>query len=108
MPAKPTFPVEYLFVNVTNGFPVDPKPLFLSNKFAPENRPGLQDQSLELVISQLAAIIRDSDADVGDVNSWPERIKKEVGKWLSDWHLVTFLSMQGLFSLVSSHSLARA
>lgn len=101
MPAAPTFPVEYLFVNVTNGFPVDPKPLFLSNTFPAENRPGLHDQSLEVVINKLAGIVRDSDADITDPNTWPGRIKVVVGRWLSDWHLVAFLCMQGLFSLVS-------
>lgn len=116
MPAKPTFPVEYLYVNVsmslspwlsmgadgqiTHGFPVDPSPLFRSTAFPIENRPGLHDQSLEVAVSQLASIVRDSDADVGDTGTWPPRIKEEVGKWLSDWHLVAFLCYQGLFSLV--------
>ncbi|WVR05934.1 nuclear protein localization protein 4 [Kwoniella sp. DSM 27419] len=108
MPAKPTFPVEYLFVNLTHGFPVDPSPLFLSNSFPTENRPGLHDQSLELVISQLTAILRGADAEVGDVGTWPPRIKSQVGKWLSDWHLVAFLCMQGLFSLEEQKVLCRA
>ncbi|WWC86305.1 nuclear protein localization protein 4 [Kwoniella dendrophila CBS 6074] len=107
-PAKPTFPVEYLFVNITHGFPVDPSPLFLSNSFPTENRPGLHDQSLELVISQLSAIIRKSDAEINDTGTWPQRIKDEVKKWLSDWHLVAFLCMQGLFSLAEQKILARA
>lgn len=80
---------------------MDPSPLFLSNSFPTENRPGLHDQSLELVVAQLSRIIRDSDASVGEVTTWPPRIKDEVGRWLSDWHLVAFLCMQGLFSLVS-------
>jgi len=119
MPAKPTFPVEYLFVNVspflikpsnaehqiTHGFPVDPDPLFKSNTFPIENRPGLHDQSLESVISKISNIVNSSDATVGDVTSWPPRIKEEVGKWLSDWHLVSFLCYQGLFTLVC-HSLS--
>ncbi|OCF41793.1 nuclear protein localization protein 4 [Kwoniella heveanensis CBS 569] len=108
MPAKPTFPVEYLFVNITHGFPVDPSPLFLSNSFPTENRPGLHDQSLELVISQLSGILRKSDAEIGDTGTWPLRIKKEVEKWLSDWHLVAFLCMQGLFSLEEQKVLCRA
>jgi hypothetical protein len=44
--------------------------------------------------------VNSSDATVGDVTSWPPRIKEEVGKWLSDWHLVSFLCYQGLFTLV--------
>ncbi|WWC58679.1 nuclear protein localization protein 4 [Kwoniella dejecticola CBS 10117] len=107
-PAKPTFPVEYLFVNITHGFPVDPSPLFLSTSFPTENRPGLHDQSLEMVISQLSGLLRGSDADISDTGTWPQRIKEEVKKWLSDWHLVAFLCMQGLFSLAEQKILCRA
>ncbi|KAL1410637.1 nuclear protein localization protein 4 [Vanrija albida] len=98
MPAKPTFPVEYLFVNVTHGFPVDPDPLFLSTSFPVENRPGLHTQSLEVVIRDLLKILGGSDLEVSDTGTWPARIKKEVEKWLSDWHLVTFLCLHGSFS----------
>lgn len=101
MPARPTFPVEYLFVNVTHGFPVSPNPLFLSNAFPTENRPGLHDQSMEVVIAQLASVLSAGGAgEIGDPGTWPPRCTKEVEKWLSDWHLVAFLCMQGLFSLV--------
>jgi len=91
---------ESAYNQITHGFPVDPDPLFKSNKFPIENRPGLHDQSLESVISQISNIVNSSDATVGDVTSWPPRIKEEVGSWLSDWHLVAFLCFQGLFSLV--------
>lgn len=56
---------------------------------------------MQVVITQLAAILKNSDAEIGDTGTWPGRIKKDVERWLSDWHLVTFLCMQGLFSLVS-------
>lgn len=56
---------------------------------------------MQVVITQLAAILKSSDAEIGDTGTWPGRIKKDVERWLSDWHLVTFLCMQGLFSLVS-------
>ncbi|KIR37157.1 nuclear protein localization protein 4 [Cryptococcus deuterogattii MMRL2647] len=108
MPAKPTFPVEYLYVNITHGFPLAPSPLFLSNAFPTENRPGLHDQSMQVVITQLAALLKNSDAEIGDTGTWPGRIKKDVERWLSDWHLVTFLCMQGLFSLKEQKILCRA
>lgn len=98
MPAKPTFPVEYLFVNITHGFPNDPDPLFLSQNFPVENRPGLHDQSMEVVVRELLRILQTSDLDVSDTATWPARIKQEVAKWLSDWHLVSFLCMHGPFS----------
>lgn len=93
---------------ITHGFPLAPSPLFLSNAFPTENRPGLHDQSMQVVITQLAAILKTSDAEIGDTGTWPGRIKKDVERWLSDWHLVTFLCMQGLFSLVSEDGRPKA
>lgn len=98
MPAKPTFPVEYLFVSITHGFPNDPDPLFLSTSFPVENRGLLDDQSMEVVVRNLMRILQSSDLEVGDTSTWPARIKTEVAKWLSDWHLVTFLAIHGPFS----------
>ena len=86
---------------ITHGFPVDPNPLFRSNNFPTENRPDLHDQSMQVVIAQLSSILANAGVEVGDTETWPPRIKDDVAKWLSDWHLVSFLCIQGLFSLVS-------
>ncbi|KAI9138562.1 NPL4 family-domain-containing protein, partial [Paraphysoderma sedebokerense] len=43
--AKPTFPVDYLIVNVTHGFPSSPNPLFRSHTFPLPNRDGVESQS---------------------------------------------------------------
>lgn len=95
-------------MQITHGFPVDPSPLFQKTAFPTENRPGLHDQSLELVMSQLASIVRGSDAQVDDMATWPPRIRDEVASWLSDWHLVSFLCFQGLLSLVRPYSVSPA
>ncbi|BGP61695.1 hypothetical protein NBRC10512_002860 [Rhodotorula toruloides] len=112
--AKPCFPVEYLLVNVTHGFPVSPNPLFTSpTPFTHENRAGLQDQTLSSVASSFLALAKDipaellsgtvgTNADPGErekeleVLSADEGVEK-VARWLSDWHLLRFLTDCGMF-----------
>ncbi|TBU39546.1 polyubiquitin-tagged protein recognition complex Npl4 component [Dichomitus squalens] len=94
--AKPCFPVEYLLVNVSHGFPQNPSPLFRSTQYKIENRPGLEDQSIESVLHRLAEI----DAyDVHESSQGGDRQKrKTLARFLSDWHLVAFLGTTGLVS----------
>lgn len=76
--------------------------MFQSVSFAIENRPGLEDQGLERVMS----ILRRLDAP-SLVPDGQESIKKaEVAKWLSDWHLLSFLETTQLFSVVSGFFLS--
>ncbi|KAG6869146.1 hypothetical protein C0993_012245 [Termitomyces sp. T159_Od127] len=96
--AKPCFPVEYLMVNVTHGFPQNPSPIFKSTRFKIENRPGLEDQSVEQVLSTLLSldapdILESRFAKPGEFYK-----KKELATYLSDWHLVAFLGSSQLFS----------
>ncbi|KAI0067936.1 polyubiquitin-tagged protein recognition complex Npl4 component [Artomyces pyxidatus] len=98
--AKPAFPVEYLLVNVTHGFPQNPSPLFHAHAFAIENRPGLEDQKIERVLESLnklhAPDVHDSRHDTDSHR------RLELAKWLSDWHLAAFLGASGLFSEADS------
>ncbi|KAI0079865.1 polyubiquitin-tagged protein recognition complex Npl4 component [Panus rudis PR-1116 ss-1] len=94
--AKPCFPVEYLLVNVSHGFPQEPSPLFRSIQFPIENRPGLEDQHIEKVLHALARLnapdIRESTQG-GNAQQ-----RAELAKFLSDWHLVAFLGTTQLIS----------
>ncbi|KAJ7785914.1 NPL4 family-domain-containing protein [Mycena metata] len=96
--AKPAFPVEYLMVNVTHGFPQNPSPLFQSAKFAIENRPGLEDQRVEGVISTLAALDAPNIGDSRTAKPGEAHKRRALATWLSDWHLVAFLDTTQLFS----------
>ncbi|KAL5535116.1 NPL4 [Sanghuangporus sanghuang] len=106
--AKPCFPVEYLLINVTHGFPQNPSPLFLSNKFPIENRLGVESQEVQKVLRDLAKL------RAPEVTSDPNFVRKEPGLFgqivehLSDWHLVTFLGTTGLISVNDMKLLVRA
>lgn len=116
--AKPCFPVEYLLVNVgfftlcsrigaytfikvTHGFPQTPSPWFHSIQFPVENRPGLEDQTLDNAMAALRRL------EAPSFEPGSESYKKiELARWLSDWHLIAFLQTTGLFSPVGFHLLS--
>lgn len=80
---------------VTHGFPQNPSPIFQSTAFAIENRPGLENQSLENAMSALNRL------EAPSLYPGSESYKKiELAKWLSDWHFVAFLQTTQLFSNV--------
>ncbi|KAL1740782.1 NPL4 family-domain-containing protein [Schizophyllum fasciatum] len=106
--AKPCFPVEYLLVNVTHGFPQSPAPMFQSIQFPIENRPGLEDQTVEGLLGALARldapnILPSAHAPAGES---PKRT--ELTRFLSDWHLVAFLETTQLMSVDDIKVLMRA
>jgi nuclear protein localization family protein 4 len=86
--AKPSFPVEYLLVTLTHGFPNESNPRFISYDFPVENRQSIG-QSQEL--STLAKALKSSGASLnkpGDI------------KVVSDFHLLCFLHTLGILSKV--------
>jgi hypothetical protein len=90
---------------VTHGFPQNPSPAFRSHHFAIENRPGLEEQSIERVMRSLnelgAPDLSTSTSRQGGGGGGSHR-RLELAKWLSDWHLVAFLGTCGLLSEVSN------
>lgn len=86
--AKPAFPVEYLFVTVTHGFPADPKPMFTQTGFPIENRHHIgESQEPSALISALKPAAGQMPGDNG----------QEV----SNFHLLCFIRQMGVLSKVS-------
>ncbi|WFD42362.1 nuclear protein localization protein 4 [Malassezia psittaci] len=94
--AKPTFPVEYLIVNTTHGFPTASNPRFLSESFPIENRPGLHDQDLSLICRELAQYQPDFSSSSDPSLSLESR--QSLVRYLSDWHMLAFLGQTGILN----------
>ncbi|OZJ02659.1 hypothetical protein BZG36_04774 [Bifiguratus adelaidae] len=78
--AKPTFPVEYLLVNLTHGFPQQSNPLFTNSpSFTIENRP-LEKQT----VASLSKLTSASSSD--------------LATQLSDFHLLCYIQSTGVLS----------
>ncbi|KAJ3980164.1 NPL4 family-domain-containing protein [Lentinula detonsa] len=94
--AKPAFPVEYLMINVTHGFPQNPVPVFQSTQFFIENR-LIEHQTVERVLSQLSVLGAPDIPDSRHRKPGDAQKAFELAKFLSDWHLVAFLDTTQLF-----------
>ncbi|MCJ1445134.1 MAG: nuclear protein localization protein 4 [Stictis urceolatum] len=83
--AKPSFPVEYLLVTLTHGFPNEAKPTFTNSKFAIENREVIgEGQELSMIKKQLGVGTNDDPS--------------QGVRAASDFHLLCFLHGMGILS----------
>jgi nuclear protein localization family protein 4 len=105
--AKPAFPVDYLLVTLTHGFPTDQRPQFLQNTFPIENR-QVTGQSQELTNLKKAL---NNSANGEALNS-----NKGI-KSVSDFHLLCFVRSLDILSkdefallcrVASTHDLSEA
>jgi nuclear protein localization protein 4 homolog len=90
--AKPDFPVEYLLLTLTHGFPTQPNPIFTGGKFPIENRE---------IMGEMADISALGKALNAKANGLALNTTKGLNV-LSNFHLLCFLHGLGILSKVST------
>lgn len=88
--AKPAFPVEYLLVTLTHGFPNEPKTSFVSTNFTVENREALGQAQEHL---ELAKALKATSGGIP--------LGQDTGiSVISDFHLLCFVRSLDILSKV--------
>lgn len=89
--AKPSFPIEYLLVTLTHGFPKTPNPQFRSIKFPIETREILGEaQEIGAVARQLG------------IKGSKQSNETEIMNAVSDFHLLCYIKVLGILSEVKT------
>jgi nuclear protein localization family protein 4 len=96
--AKPAFPVDYLLVTLTHGFPNQPNPLFVGPKFPIENRE---------VIGEAQEIASLAKALNAKANGLALNTTSGVAA-ISNFHLLSFIHGLGILGKVRGVCLTRA
>lgn len=88
--AKPSFPVEYLLVTLTHGFPTSANPLFKRIEFPVENREAIG------VSQEFSTLAKQLNASAGGPNlGTPKGIET-----VSDFHMLCFIHGVGILEKV--------
>ena len=91
--AKPSFPVEYLLLTLTHGFPNEAAPKFAKNAFAIENRAAIGEAQEPRDLQKL-------------LKAGADRIALETAQGVlavSDFHMLCYIKSLGVLSKVSEN-----